>query len=54
MDQRGGQVRLIPPLPHVGRASLGLQRDGRRGNDAELGRVDGLSCGGGFERHSYG
>ena len=60
MDQRGGQVRLIP-LPHGRRASLGLQRDGRRGNDGDRVRVDGLGGlggagdgGAGFERHRCG
>ena len=54
MDQRRGQVRVIPPLPHGRRASPGLQRDGRRGNDGDLGRVDGLNGGGGVERHRCG
>jgi hypothetical protein len=49
VDLRGGQVRLILPLSHGRRASPGLQRrDGRRGNDGDLGRVGG---GGGVERH---
>ena len=62
MDLGGGQVRLILPLPHGRGASPGLQRDGRRGNDGDLGRAgdggverhrcrldDGLSGEGGFE-----
>lgn len=49
MDQRGGQVRLIPPVLHGRRALLGLQCNGGRSNDGDLGRVDSLSAGGGFE-----
>ena len=37
MDQRRGQIHLIPRLPHVRRAAPGLQRDSRRGNDGDLG-----------------
>jgi hypothetical protein len=55
VDQRRGQVRLIPPLLHGGRASPGLQRDRRGDNDGDLRRVDGLNGGGGvFERHRCG
>jgi hypothetical protein len=54
VDQRRGQVRLIPPLVHGGHASPGLQRDRYRGNDGDLRRVDGLNGGGVFERHRCG
>jgi len=33
---RGGQVRLVPPLPHGRRASPGLQRDGLGGGGGPL------------------
>jgi len=51
VDQRRGH---IPPLLHGGRASPGLQRDRRRGNDGDLRRFDGLNGGGVFERHRCG
>lgn len=54
VDQRRGQVRLVPHLPHVRSASPGLQRDRRRGNDGDLRRV-GVGGGGGvLERHRCG